>query len=147
MLVAYQCIDSIRILVFIVSIIAIVIDLYSELRFDYCRYNRCCKDAAAQKMWELAAMGGDMTARHNLGGFEIEAGNIKRAVIHYMIATAAGYDKSLGAVRQSFLDGYATKDDFERALRAHKEANDETKSEQRDAAATDQEFRRSFNIG
>ena len=30
---------------------------------------------------------------------------------------------------------HATKDDFERALRAHKEANVGTKSEQREAAA------------
>jgi hypothetical protein len=33
------------------------------------------------------------------------------------------------------MNGHATKDDFEKALRAHKEANDEMKSDQRDAAA------------
>ena len=33
------------------------------------------------------------------------------------------------------MSGDATKDDFEKALRAHKEANDEIKSDQREAAA------------
>jgi hypothetical protein len=31
--------------------------------------------------------------------------------------------------------GHATKDDFEKALRAHKDSKDEMKSEQREAAA------------
>ena len=34
-----------------------------------------------------------------------------------------------------FLKGHATEDDFEKVLRAHKEAKDETKSDQREAAA------------
>ena len=54
---------------------------------------------------------------------------------HYMIAAGAGKDSSLGAIRQCFMDGCATKDDFEKALRAHKEAKDEMKSDQGDAAA------------
>ena len=33
------------------------------------------------------------------------------------------------------MNGHATKDDFEKALRAHKDAKDEMKSDQRDAAA------------
>jgi hypothetical protein len=52
-----------------------------------------------------------------------------------VIAAGAGYDNSLTAIRQCFLNGHATRDDFEKALRAHKEAKDETKSDQRDAAA------------
>ena len=52
-----------------------------------------------------------------------------------MISSGAGYDESLDNIRQCYLEGHATKDDFERALRAHKEANDEMKSDQRDAAA------------
>ena len=83
----------------------------------------------------LAAMGGDVTARHNLGCFEEEAGNMDRAVKHYMIAAGAGYDDSLKAIRDGFLNGQVTKDDFEKALRAHKEAKDELKSDQREAAA------------
>ena len=83
----------------------------------------------------LAAMGGDVPARHNLGCFEACAGNMDRAVKHYMIAAGAGCDDSLKGIRQLYLEGHATKDDFEKALRAHKEAKDEMKSDQREAAA------------
>ena len=84
---------------------------------------------------ELAAMGGEVMARHNLGTDEAYAGNMNRAMKHFMIAAGAGYDDSLKAIRECFMSGIATKDDFEKALRAHKEAADEMKSDQRDAAA------------
>ena len=93
-----------------------------------------CNDKA-KYYYELAAMGGSITARHNLGACEKDAGNMDRAVKHWMIAAGAGCDKSLKAIRVCYLDGDATKDDFEKALRAHKEAKDEMKSEQREAAA------------
>jgi TPR repeat protein len=85
--------------------------------------------------WELAAMGGHVIARHNLGCIEENAGNKDRAVKHYMIAAGAGDDDSLEQIRQCFLNGQATKDDFEKALRAHKEAKDKVKSDQREAVA------------
>jgi hypothetical protein len=47
-----------------------------------------------------------------------------------MFSAEAGVDESLTNIRQYFLSGDVTKDDFEKALRAHKEANDEMKSEQ-----------------
>ena len=47
----------------------------------------------------------------------------------------AGFDESLDAIRHFFLDGHATKDDFEKALRAHKESKDEMTSVQRQEAA------------
>ena len=52
-----------------------------------------------------------------------------------MISAAAGDDDSLTAIRECYLVGDATKDDFEKALRAHNDAKDEMKSDQRDAAA------------
>ena len=58
-----------------------------------------------------------------------------RAVKHYMIVAGAGCDDSLKGIRQLYLEGRATKDDFEKALRSHKEAKDEMKSDQREAAA------------
>ena len=88
----------------------------------------------ANHYYALAAMGGNAMARHNLGAAEYNAGNMNRAVQHWMISSAAGLDDSLSAVRKCFMHGYATKDDFEKALRAHKDAKDEMKSEQRDAA-------------
>jgi TPR repeat protein len=89
----------------------------------------------AKHYWELAAMGGHVEARHCLGIFEHRAGNIERAVKHYMISAGAGYDESLKAIQEGFVCGHVTKDDFERALRAHTEAKDEMRSDQRDAAA------------
>ena len=80
-------------------------------------------------------MGGDVWARHNLGLWEDGAGNVDRAMKHLMISAGAGFDKSLKAIRQYFVSGHATKDDFEKALRSHKESRDEMKSDQRDAAA------------
>ena len=86
--------------------------------------------------YELAAMGGNVFARHNLGCLEgDDFGNKKRAVKHFMIAAGAGHDDSLEEIQQLFLYGHATKDEFEKALRAHKEAKDEMKSEQRESAA------------
>jgi len=89
----------------------------------------------AKHYYELAAMGGQIDARHNLGVLEAQAGNLERAMKHYMIAAAAGCDDSLKVVRAAFMNRLATKDDFEEALRAHKEASDEVKSDQREAAA------------
>ena len=88
----------------------------------------------AKYYYELGAMGGDALARHNLACIEVESGNNDRAVKHYMIAAGAGLDFSLRQIQDGYLKGYVTKDDFEKALRAHKEAKDETKSEQREAA-------------
>ena len=85
--------------------------------------------------YELAAMGGDIAARYNLGAFEANAGNFEKAIKHFMISAGAGYDDSLKEIQKCFRNGYATKDDFEKALRAHKKASDEMKSDQREAAA------------
>jgi TPR repeat protein len=84
---------------------------------------------------ELAAIGGDVPARHNLGCFEAQEGNMDRAMKHWMISAGGGYDDSLKLIQQCFLSGHASKDDFEKALRSHKEAKDEVKSDQRDSAA------------
>mgnify|MGYP000729758095 CR=1 FL=1 len=89
----------------------------------------------AQYYWELAAVGGNVEARHNLGALERNEGNAERAVKHWMISAAAGHDDSLKTIRESYLAGHATKDDFEKALRAHKDAKDEMVSEQRSVAA------------
>ncbi|KAL7528794.1 hypothetical protein ACHAXR_002640 [Thalassiosira sp. AJA248-18] len=83
---------------------------------------------------ELGAMGGDAAARYNLGVFEVNAGNMNRAMKHFMISASYGYDDSLEEIKTGFSDGHVTKDDFEKALRAHKESKDEMQSDQRDEA-------------
>ena len=52
-----------------------------------------------------------------------------------MISAGAGHDKSLKKIRECFVRVFATKDDFEKALRAHKDSTDEMKSDKRETAA------------
>ena len=73
----------------------------------------------------LSAIRGEVLARHELGIIAHKAGNMNRAVKHWVISAEAGYDDSLTEIRECFMDGHAPKDDFEKALRAHKEAADE----------------------
>jgi len=56
-------------------------------------------------------------------------------VKHWTIGAGAGHDESLEKVREFKRIGLATKVEFENALRAHKEAKDEMKSDQREEAA------------
>jgi len=85
--------------------------------------------------FELATMGGDVTARYNLGLIEEDAGNIQRAVKHFILAARAGHVKALNEVTSCFTNGYITKDDYANTLRAHHERQREMKSDARDKAA------------
>ena len=85
--------------------------------------------------WELAAMGGHAIARHKLGMLEEMAGNMNRSLKHYMIAAGCGHDQSLKKIREFYIDGHATKDDYAKALRVHQKYVDSIKSDQRDEAA------------
>ena len=85
--------------------------------------------------WELAAVGGHVMARFNLGFLEGDAGNMSTALKHHMIAAGFGDNKSLKKIRQFYVNGHAAKDDFAKALRAHQKYVDGIKSAQRDEAA------------
>ena len=85
--------------------------------------------------WELAAMGGDIAARHNLGVSEKKEGNMDRALKHLMIAVEDGSTESLEKIKQLYTDEFATKDDYAKALRSHQAYLDEIRSDQRDKAA------------
>ena len=109
---------------------------YRSVAFAYYNGDGVERDEKkAMYYYELAAMRGDVTSRHNLGMFEEHEGNMSRAVKHYMIAAGAGKDSSLKAIRDCFMNGNATKDEFEKALCAHKESKDEMWSSQREVAA------------
>ena len=88
----------------------------------------------AKYYYELAAMGGNVKARYNLGNLEKRAGDVDSAVKHWMISAAAGDDNSMKAIHDGYTYGHVTEDDIEKAWHAHKEARNEMKSEQRDAA-------------
>ena len=65
----------------------------------------------AKHYYELAAMNGSVEARHNLGVWEENTGNIHRATKHFIIAARAGDDDAMEAVKEGFMGGIVTKDD------------------------------------
>ena len=96
----------------------------------------------ANHYYELAAMGGNETARYNLGNDETRAGNMNRAIKHYMIAVGSGHNNSLQTIQRLYSNRYATKEDYTKALQFYQAYLGEIKSEQRDeAAAADDQYR------
>ena len=94
------------------------------------------RDAAkAKHYWELAAIGGHVWARYNLGLEEEDADNMVRALKHHMIAAGCGYKNSLKEIREFYVNGHATKDDYAKALRAYQKYVYWIKSDQRDKAS------------
>jgi len=86
--------------------------------------------------WELAAMRGDITARNILGLVEAKAGNMRRALKHWMIAVRDGCSTSLECIKKMYGYGHAaTKDDYAKALSLYQAYLDEVKSDQRNEAA------------
>ena len=83
---------------------------------------------------EEAAIRGHPGARHNLGCHEWRNGRSERAVKHFIIAAKLGCDDSIQALKQCYVGGDVSKEDFAATLRAHQAAVDATKSLQREAA-------------
>ena len=83
---------------------------------------------------EIAAIGGHISARYNLGSRETENARFDIAVKHFTIAANLGYDKALEAVKKGFMKGYVSEEDYAAALRGHRAAVDATKSKQREEA-------------
>jgi TPR repeat protein len=83
---------------------------------------------------EKAAIGGHPYARHNLGVFEEENGNMERSVKHLIIAANLGNEVSMKSLWTHYSRGRITKEDLDATLRAHQAAVDGMKSEQRDRA-------------
>jgi len=91
---------------------------------------------------ELAAIKGDAGARFSLGCHEACAGNMDRALKHFMIAVRDGHSKSLKDIQQFYGYGFVTKEDYTAALQLYQTYLGEIKSSQRDkAAAADEEYR------
>jgi len=89
----------------------------------------------ARHYFELAAMGGNVKARHHLGASEQNKGSIDRGLKHYLIAIKGGNKKSLEDIKELYKVGHATKDDYANALSAYQAYLDDIKSVQRDEAA------------
>jgi len=89
----------------------------------------------AMHYYELAAMDGSESARHNLAGNEVRAGNMDRSLKHYMIAVRGGHNKSLEMIQKIYTHGHATKENYTKALELYQAYLGEIKSLQRDEAA------------
>ena len=97
----------------------------------------------AIQYYQLAAIGGSESGRHMLGlyeaqsrpNYEGEAGNVERALKHFMIAVRGGHNESLKQVKMLYSNGRATKEDYTKALRLYQEYLSEIKTVQRDEAA------------
>ena len=92
-------------------------------------------DTKAKHYYELAAIGGDPSARNTLGVMELQADNTDRALKHFLIAVKDGHEISLKTIKGMYMHGDATKDDYIKALQARRAYLDEIKSDQRDEAA------------
>jgi len=89
----------------------------------------------ANHYYELAAIGGGVIARFTLGVYEYKAGNMDRALKHWMIAARSGYDDSLKQIKRLCTNGHVTDEDYTEALQSYQEYLGEIKSRQRDEAA------------
>ena len=61
--------------------------------------------------FELAAMGGDVIARNNLGATNQNEGNMDRALKHWMIAVRSGHNNSVSRIKDLYSNGHAAKED------------------------------------
>jgi len=85
--------------------------------------------------YQIAAIGGNEDARFQLGFFECLLENHDRSLKHYVIAASAGCSLSLKCVMLKFMEGHASKADYEKTLRAWKDSIDEMESKERSKAA------------
>jgi len=85
--------------------------------------------------YELSAIGGCVQARYNLGRSELQRVNVDRAVKHFMIAVRGGHDGALEQIKLMYSNGYATKENYTKALQSYQEYLVEIKSPRRDKVA------------
>ena len=109
-------------------------EAYNDLGNSYDTGRGVDVDKKKAKHYELAAMNGDVLARHNLGCEEERAGNVHRVYKHYILAARAGLKDSLDQVKTGFMRGYVTKDEYANTLRAYQQRHGEMKSDDRDRA-------------
>lgn len=83
---------------------------------------------------EVAAIGGSAESRYALGMYERNYGSYERAMKHLIIAAKQGLEDALAKLKEGYVDGKISKDEFGEALRAYQIAVDATKSPQREEA-------------
>ena len=81
---------------------------------------------------EVAAIGGHVQSRHNLGCYEERNGRMERAVKHWIIAANMGEEDSMKLLWKYHARGLVKKEVLTVTLRTHQAAVDATKSQQRE---------------
>ena len=83
---------------------------------------------------ETAAIMGDAASRCELGRYEQTMGNWEYAKKHWMLSAAAGCENCMGfRIKEGFLNGVVTEEEYNQTLSKYQKTIEETKSEQRDA--------------
>ena len=77
--------------------------------------------------FEQAAIGGHPGARDDLALHEMNNGRFERVVKHYIIAANLGCDTSLQCIKDLFVRGIVSKEDYAAALRGYQAAVDAEK--------------------
>ena len=101
---------------------------------EFCGEEFTKDEALGLQYWEDAAMKGHPEARCNLGNHECKNRNYGRAVKHWMISAKLGEKTSLENIKETFVKGVATKEQYTEALKSYLQAVEETKSPERDEA-------------
>ena len=108
---------------------------YYNLGNNYSNGNGVTIDKKKAKHYlELAAMNGNVMARYNLACAESRADNNHLAFKLFMLAARAGDKLSLDTVKQGYMGGIVTKDEYSNTLREYQKSQDEMKSDARDKA-------------
>ena len=81
-----------------------------------------------------AAMQGHVQSRNNIGCHEGDKGNHDRAVRHMLISAKMGDKGSVDSIRNMFMMGFATKEQYAEALKEYQDAVEGMKSHDRDEA-------------
>ena len=90
--------------------------------------------AKAVQHWEKAATQGNLESRNSLGIYEVGNGNHERAVRHFLIAAKMGEKNALNNIKEIFVAGRATKEQYAEALKGYQDSVNEMKSPERDEA-------------
>ena len=88
-------------------------------------------EAKSMMYFEPAAVGGDVIARYYLGQPEFRSGNVKRAIRHWHIAAAAGFDNAVMRLMSCFKEGYLTLEELAGYMQARDKAAIEINSDGR----------------
>jgi TPR repeat protein len=81
---------------------------------------------------EQAAIGGHPQARFLLGAHEMKNGRFERSAKHVIIGANLGCEKSLKVIKDFYVEGIVSKEDYAAALRGYQSAVNEIKSAERE---------------